>query len=148
MPERRFNWKCIDCGKADIIVFCTAKGGKIPTWCSECRILYKREKANLRYHKNKSSDVQTYTMHRGEKCEVEDCPKDTAKREWCEDHYRMWLKTGDPLGYTTRPQGALQADSETGLKLCCSCNSKLPVDRFHIANQNKDGRVVYCIDCV
>src|SRR5205085_5751073 len=30
----------------------------------------------------------------------------------------------------------------------CSCNSKLPVDRFHIANQNKDGRVVYCIDCV
>ena len=63
MPERRFNWKCIDCGKPDVVVYYTAKGGKIPTWCAECRLVYKREKANLYYHKNKAPNVQTYIMH-------------------------------------------------------------------------------------
>lgn len=35
-------------------------------------------------------------------CTVDDCPKPTLARGWCNAHYKRWQKTGDPLGSVAR----------------------------------------------
>lgn len=35
-------------------------------------------------------------------CTVEDCPRPTLARGWCNAHYKRWRKTGDPQGSVPR----------------------------------------------
>lgn len=38
-------------------------------------------------------------------CSVADCAKIATKRGWCEAHYRLWLRNGDPLVKRKRANG-------------------------------------------
>ena len=40
-------------------------------------------------------------------CSIEGCGNARAKREWCNLHYRRWLRHGDPLGGQTTYRGDL-----------------------------------------
>lgn len=40
------------------------------------------------------------------KCSIEECPKDSWSRGWCEGHYKRWRKHGDPrAGRKVSPKG-------------------------------------------
>lgn len=49
-------------------------------------------------------------------CSVEECPKKSRARGWCEKHYYRWRKNGDPLAvkelHASSPEGSLALRTE------------------------------------
>lgn len=39
-----------------------------------------------------------------ESCSINDCDRQPYSREWCEKHYRRWLRTGDPAAWDERAE--------------------------------------------
>lgn len=75
-------------------------------------------------------------------CSIEGCGKKHKARGYCNAHYRLLLKHGDPAGvrFKTPPT--------PDQKWCSRCEDFRPLDAFGKHSSKKDGLTVYCRPCI